>query len=250
MSLDVAGLTGKKNFYEDFNVGDAYEHARGKTMEPLENVLITNLVLNTAQLHFNEDAAEKLGGQPHRVVFGGVTASLVIGLAMQDTGEQAVEEVGLDKVRFRVPVMHGDTLYAFTEVLGKNDSHELCRGHRDVGEVHFKHYGVNQRGETVFEGERRVLIKKWAFSTFGLEYEEPAMVSAVVVAEERIIETVEPARPPKDKRAALPKKIVPKTVKTKPVRPAAAKGKKVKAKVVKKIAKLARKAVRPKKRSR
>lgn len=248
MSFDVAGLTGKGNFYEDFNVGEVYEHARGKTMEPLENVLITNLVLNTAQLHFNEDAAEKLGGQPHRVVFGGVTASLVIGLAMQDTGEQAVEEVGLDRVRFRVPVMHGDTLYAFTEVLGKNDSYESCRGHRDVGEVHFKHYGVNQRGETVFEGERRVLIKKWAFSAFGLEYEEPVPVSAVVVAEERIVETITPVRRPKLKRTRSTKKLAPKSVKTKSAKPAAAKGKKVKAKVVKKIAKLARKAVRPKKR--
>jgi itaconyl-CoA hydratase len=247
MSPDAAGLTGKKNFYEDFNVGDVYEHARGKTMEPLENVLITNLVLNTAQLHFNEDVAEKLGGQPHRVVFGGVTASLVIGLAMQDTGEQAVEEVGLDKVRFRVPVMHGDTLYAFTEVLGKNDSHELCRGHRDVGEVHFKHYGVNQRGETVFEGERRALIKKWAFSTFGLEYEEPIPVSAVVVAEERVIETIRPVGRAKLKPTRLTKKLAPKSVKTKSIKPAVAKEKKVKAKVVKKIAKLARKAVRPKK---
>jgi len=250
MSFDVAGLTGKDNFYEDFNVGDVYEHARGKTMEPIENVVITNLVLNTAQLHFNEDAAEKLGGQPHRVVFGGVTASLVIGLAMQDTGEQAVEEVGLDKVRFRLPVMHGDTLYAFTEVLGKNDSEEFSRGHREVGEIHFKHYGVNQRGETVFEGERRVLIKKRAFSTFGLEYEDPETVAAVVVAEERVIDTFTPKRAAKAKPAGLIKKAAPKSVKTKPVKPAAPKAKRVKAKVVKKIAKLASKAVHPKKRPR
>ena len=31
-------------------------HARGKTIEGLENVLITNLVMNTAQSHFNEHA--------------------------------------------------------------------------------------------------------------------------------------------------------------------------------------------------
>ncbi len=251
MSFDVAGLTGKDNYYEDFVVGDVYEHARGKTMEALENVLITNLVLNTAQLHFNEDAAERMAAQKHRVVFGGVTASLVIGLAMQDTGEQAIEEVGLDKVRFRVPVMHGDTLYAFTEVLGKNDSPDLCRGHSEVGEVHFKHYGVNNRGETVFEGERKVLIKKRAFSTFGLAYEEPQTVAAVVIAEERVVETFTQSPAPKSKRAGLPKKIVPKTVKTKAAKPAKPmKAKKVKAKVVKKIAKLARKAVRPKKRTR
>lgn len=174
MSLDAAALTGRGNYYEDFNVGDVYEHARGKTMEMLENVLITNLVLNTAQLHFNEHLAETAAAQKHRIVFGGVTASLVIGLAMQDTGEQAVEEVGLDKVRFRISVIHGDTLYAFTEVVGKDDDPALCRGHKNVGLVHFRHYGINQRNETVFEGERRVLIKKRAFSTRGLEVGEAA----------------------------------------------------------------------------
>ena len=130
MSIDAAALTGRGNYYEDFVVGDVYEHARGKTMEALENVLLTNLVLNTAQLHFNEDLAEKVAAQKHRIVFGGVTASLVIGLAMQDTGEQALEEVGLDKVRFRVSVIHGDTLYAFTEVVAKDDSAAASRGQK------------------------------------------------------------------------------------------------------------------------
>jgi acyl dehydratase len=177
MSIDARALTGRGNYYEDFIVGDVYEHARGKTMEALENVLLTNLVLNTAQLHFNEDLAEKIAAQKHRIVFGGVTASLVVGLAMQDTGEQAVEEVGLDKVRFRVSVIHGDTLYAFTEVVAKDDSAGVCRGHRNVGLVHFRHWGINQRDETVFEGERRALIKKRSFTTAGLEADE-AMATA------------------------------------------------------------------------
>ncbi|MBV8360702.1 MAG: MaoC family dehydratase [Deltaproteobacteria bacterium] len=162
MSTELSTLTGKSNFFEDFAIGDVFEHARGKTVEDLENVLITNLVLNTAQAHFNEDFAQSLE-QKHRITFGGVTASIVIGLAMQDTGENAVEEVGLDQVRFRVPVLHGDTLYAFTEVVNKEEEPTDSRGHKNVGLVHFRHWGVNQRGETVFEGERRVLIKKRAY---------------------------------------------------------------------------------------
>jgi len=173
MSIEAAALTGKNNYFEDFAVGDVYEHARGKTVEGLENVLITNLVLNTAQAHFNEHLAERLP-QGHRITFGGVTASIVIGLAMQDTGENAVEEVGLDKVRFRIPVLHGDTLYAFTEVVATEAAPADPRGHRDVGLVHFRHWGVNQRGETVFEGERRTLIKKRTFSTNGLSVGDEA----------------------------------------------------------------------------
>jgi acyl dehydratase len=167
MTIELSTLTGKGNFFEDFIVGDIYEHARGKTVEALENVLITNLVLNTAQAHFNEDLAQSLE-QKHRITFGGVTASMVIGLAMQDTGENAVEEIGLDQVRFRVPVLHGDTLYAFTEVLNKEEEPADPRGHKNVGLVHFRHWGVNQRGETVFEGDRHVLVKKRGFVTEGL----------------------------------------------------------------------------------
>jgi itaconyl-CoA hydratase len=177
MSIEAASLTGKGNYFEDFTVGDVYEHARGKTVEALENVLLTNLVLNTAQAHFNEHLAESLP-QKHRITFGGVTASIVIGLAMQDTGENAIEEVGLDKVRFRVPVLHGDTLYAFTEVVGKDEEPNDTRGHSNVGLVHFRHWGVNQRDETVFEGERRVLVKKQSFRTLPLRNERQSSASA------------------------------------------------------------------------
>jgi acyl dehydratase len=232
MSLDAAALTGRGNYYEDFIVGDVYKHARGKTMEMLENVLITNLVLNTAQLHFNEHLAETAAAQKHRIVFGGVTASLVVGLAMQDTGEQAVEEVGLDKVRFRISVIHGDTLYAFTEVVAKDDSPAVCRGHRDVGLVHFRHYGINQRNETVFEGERRVLIKKRSFTTRGLEVDDvaaPASVASRPAAKRpparALARAVKPARVAK-KKAVLskPAKAMKPAVKAKPGRARRKKG--------------------------
>jgi len=159
MNGKLAALTGHDNYFEDFTAGDVYEHARGKTMTEMDNVLITNLVMNTAQGHFNEHqmAGTALG---HRIVFGGITASFIVGLAMQDTGENALMELGLDKVRFQTPVFHGDTLYAFTEVLQMQDCDRP-----DAGEVRFRHRGVNQDGKPVFEGERRVLVKRrshWA----------------------------------------------------------------------------------------
>jgi itaconyl-CoA hydratase len=163
-------LTGRDNYFEDFNLGDVYEHARGKTVGEIDNVLITNLVMNTAQGHFNEHlmASNPIG---HRITFGGVTASLVIGLAMEDTGEQALAELALDKIRFRTPVLHGDTLYAFSEVMETHDFDAAAAGRPDlarynraeVGEVRFRHWGTNQRGEVVFEGERSVLLKRRAF---------------------------------------------------------------------------------------
>ena len=141
-------------FFEDFTVGDKIRHARGTTVGEIENQLLTKLVMNTAHAHFNEDAMKGTAWR-QRLVFGLVTGSIIIGLATQDTAEQAVAEVGLDKMRFRAPVFHGDTLYAYTEVLEKRDA-----DHADAGIVRFKHWGTKQDGTLVFEGERTVLIKR------------------------------------------------------------------------------------------
>jgi itaconyl-CoA hydratase len=59
-------------------------------------------------------------------------------------------------VRFTSPVFHGDTLHAFTEVLDT----WLDDARADAGVVKFRHYGVNQRDQMVFEGERTVLIRR------------------------------------------------------------------------------------------
>ena len=140
--------------FEDFTVGDKIRHARGTTVGELENQLLTKLVMNSAHAHFNEHAMKNTAwGQ--RLVFGLVTGSIIIGLATQDTAEQAIAEMALDKMRFRAPVFHGDTLYAYTEVIEKRDADRP-----DAGIVRFKHWGTKQDGTLVFEGERTVMIKR------------------------------------------------------------------------------------------
>ncbi|MCP5180379.1 MAG: MaoC family dehydratase [Pseudomonadales bacterium] len=158
--MTYTALTGSDNYFENFRVGDVYRHARGKTVTEQDNVGITLQVLNTAEGHFNEDLMQKAGvggrGWQERVVFGGVTIAIVIGLSMQDTGENAIAELSLDGIRLKSPVFHGDTLYAYTEVLGT----EAATDRDDAGIVHFRHWGVNQRDDVVFEGERHVLIRR------------------------------------------------------------------------------------------
>ncbi|MCU1683935.1 MAG: maoC like domain protein [Amycolatopsis sp.] len=148
-------ITATDNYFDDFEVGALFEHSRGRTVTEMDNVLLTLMVMNTAQGHFNEEfmAGTKFG---KRIVFGGITASMIIGLASQDTAENAIAELKLDKVRFSTPVFHGDTLYAFTEVLDAWPDGIRA----DAGIVRFRHYGVNQRDQVVFEGERTVLIKR------------------------------------------------------------------------------------------
>jgi itaconyl-CoA hydratase len=154
--MKLTPLTGSDNYFENFEVGAVYRHARGKTVEPLENVLFTNLVMNTAAGHFDEHVMQSHPAKK-RIVYGGVTISIVIGLATQDTGENAIRELGLDGIRLTQSVFHGDTLYALSEVLDKKDADR-----DDAGEVLFRHYGINQNDEMVFHGDRCVLIKKWS----------------------------------------------------------------------------------------
>lgn len=152
--MKIKYVTGAGNYFEDFAPGAVMKHDRAKTLEPLEQVLITNLVMNSSTGHLDE---EKMKGTPfgRRISFGGVNISLVIGLAAQDTAENALAELGMDKIRLMNPVFHGDTLTAFSEVLEVGPADR-----EDAGVVRFKHYGVNQHEKVVFEGERTVLVKR------------------------------------------------------------------------------------------
>ncbi|MEM6999893.1 MAG: MaoC family dehydratase, partial [Pseudomonadota bacterium] len=76
----IARLTSHDNYFEDFEVGQTIRHARGKTMTNLENVNITNMVMNTAQGHFNEHQMSKTP-VGKILCYGGVNFSLVLGLA-------------------------------------------------------------------------------------------------------------------------------------------------------------------------
>jgi itaconyl-CoA hydratase len=155
----LSPLTGRSNYFEDFEVGAVIRHSRGKTITPLENVLITNMVMNTADGHFNEHA---MAATPFGTIicYGGVNFSVVLGLASQDCCENALAELGLDDIRLTKPVVHGDTLYAYSEVLEKCDTDR-----DDAGIVVFRHLGVNQKDEVVAQLKRRVLVKRkshWA----------------------------------------------------------------------------------------
>jgi itaconyl-CoA hydratase len=149
-------LTGADNFFEDFVAGDTFRHARGKTITDFETATLAQLVMNTADGHFNADAMRHAEfGVP--VVFGGIVASLVLGIASQDTAEHATEELGIESMRFPHPVRTGDTVYAESEVLAADDE-----GDPAGGLVRFRHSGINQDGETVCEVRRTVRLRRRA----------------------------------------------------------------------------------------
>jgi acyl dehydratase len=150
------GILSDTGWFEDFTTGRRMRHARAATIGEVEGAYLAKLVMNTAQAHFNEQmlAGSELGDG--RLVFGLATAAMVYGLVSQDTAEHAAAELGWDKLRFRAPVHHGDTIEAFTEVLAVADD----PGRPDAGIVRFKHWGRRHDAVVVFEGERTTLIHR------------------------------------------------------------------------------------------
>ncbi|CAN5554819.1 (R)-specific enoyl-CoA hydratase RipB/Ich [soil metagenome] len=152
--MKIATLTSRHSYFEALAVGQVMRHARGKTVEAIESVMLTNLVMNSAPGHFDEHAM-KSSPFGRRVTYGGITAALVIGLASQDTAENVLTEIGLTGLRLKASVFLGDTLYAYSEVVAKEDGDRA-----DAGIVTFKHWGVNQDDVLVFECVRTALVKR------------------------------------------------------------------------------------------
>ncbi len=150
-------LTRSDNYFEDLEVGDVIVHPRGRTVGESEHMMLTNMVLNTAQLHFNQamvSADPKTYFDGRRVVYGGIVFAFVAGLASGETSENAIAELGYDNGRHTNPVFAGDTLFAESTVLEKHVG-DNPKG----GVVKLRLLGKNQRGEQVLEIERTLLVK-------------------------------------------------------------------------------------------
>ena len=140
-------------FFEDFTVGDRYRHPLGRTVTETDNIWFTLLTNNTHQVHFNADyAARTEFKQP--LVVSTLTLAIVTGLSVGDVSQNSVANLGWDKVRLPNPVFAGDTIYAESEVLEARPS----KSRPTNGVVRVRTRGFNQRGETVIEYERTVLV--------------------------------------------------------------------------------------------
>ncbi|MFW5659795.1 MAG: MaoC family dehydratase [Oceanicaulis sp.] len=142
-------------YFEEFEVGDVYEHRPGKTVTEYDNHLFTLLTLNTHPMHFDAEFA-KASEFKQNLVVSPYTLALLIGMSVTDVSQKAIANLGMDEVKFSAPVFAGDTLYAESEVLGKRES----KSRPGQGIVTVLTRGLNQRGEMVCTFKRNMLIPK------------------------------------------------------------------------------------------
>ena len=147
------GWTGR--VFEDFDVGDVYEHPLGRTVLAADNSWFTLLTLNTNPVHFDAVyAARTEFGKP--LVNSCLTLAIVTGQSVTDLSQNAMANLGWDEVRMPHPVFEGDTIYASSEVLETRES----KSRPQVGIVRVKTTGFNQDRTVVLEFKRTFMVYK------------------------------------------------------------------------------------------
>jgi len=141
--------------YEEFTVGDVYEHRPGRTISETDNTWFTLLTMNTHPMHFDREYA-KHSEFGKCLVVSPLTVALMVGMSVTDVSQKAIANLGWKEIKLPAPLFVGDTLYASSEVLSKRES----RSRTDAGIVQVLTTGVKQDGTIVCEFERVMLIAK------------------------------------------------------------------------------------------
>ncbi len=140
-------------FFEDFEIGDIYEHWPGKTITESDNNLFSLLTMNHHPVHLDIKYAEsKQHGKV--LVVGTLVFSLVVGMTVRDVSGNAIANLEYEKVLHLGPVHIGDTIYAKTEVLDKTKS----KTKQDRGIVYVETIAYNQNNDKILSFRRKVLI--------------------------------------------------------------------------------------------
>jgi acyl dehydratase len=142
-------------YFEEFETGDIFRHWPGRTISEADDTWFCLLTMNQHPLHIDAHYAK---GTQHgqRLVVGTLVFSIAVGMSVADISGRAIANLEYQDVKHVAPVFHGDTIYAETRILDKQES----RSKPDRGVVHVETRAFNQREETVLTFRRRVLVPK------------------------------------------------------------------------------------------
>lgn len=147
----VPGWTGR--FFEDFTVGDVFQHPLGRTVSQTDNAWFTLLTQNTAPVHVDQVyAAQTEYGRV--LVNSAFTLALVTGQSVSDVSQNVMANLGWDDVQLPNPLFEGDTVYSQSEVLSTRPSNSRP----NVGIVSVRTTGYQQDGKLIIRFDRTVMV--------------------------------------------------------------------------------------------
>ncbi|MGY8994477.1 MAG: MaoC family dehydratase [Rhodospirillales bacterium] len=142
-------------YYEDFIIGDIYEHRPGRTISDVDNTWFTLLTMNTHPLHFDEAYAAK-SEFGRTLVNSAFTLAVVAGMSVSDTSQKTIANLGWTDIKLTAPVFAGDTIYAESTVLEKRES----KSRPTAGIITIETRGVKDDGTQFMSYTRTFLIPK------------------------------------------------------------------------------------------
>ena len=142
------------NFFEDFALGQEIRHATPRTVTAGDQALYAALYGARFAVHTSDEFARTLG-YPRAPLDDLLVFHVVFGKTVPDISRNAVANLGYAACVFGEPVYPGDTLSTTSTVIGLKET-----SNRKTGVVYVRSTGVNQRGETVLDYARWVMVNK------------------------------------------------------------------------------------------
>ncbi len=140
-------------YFEDFVIGDVYEHRPGRTITETDSTWFTLLTMNQHPMHFDKEFA-KHSEFGKCLVVSPLTLALLVGMSVQDTSGKAIANLGWNDIKMPAPMFVGDTLYGESEVIAKRES----KSRPTQGIVTIRTVGKKQDGTVVMTFDRNMLI--------------------------------------------------------------------------------------------
>lgn len=145
----------KGHFFDEFDLGQIFEHHWGRTINEGDNSLFTALTLSYNPLYFNQEYARAYG-HPGIVIHPMLVFLTVFGLSVEDLSEVGGVFLGVEKLVFSHPVHVGDTLTARSAVINLRNS----ESRQNAGIATWYTEGFNQRQQQVVAFRRTNLVNK------------------------------------------------------------------------------------------
>lgn len=150
-----AKLWPKGRLFEDFHVGQRFDHHWGRTITESDIIQFSTLTLSFNPLYFNRPFA-KAHGHPDIVVNPQLIFNVVLGLSVEDCSEIGGPFLGVYDLAYDRPVYPGTTIVARSETTDVR----VSESNPANGIVTWRTEGFDEDGQRVVGFRRSNLVRK------------------------------------------------------------------------------------------
>ena len=142
------------NFFEDFKIGQVFQHATPRTVSDGDSALYIALTGARQVLHSAQPVAHAMGYQ-NRTIDDLLAFHIALGKTVPDISINAIANLGYAQVQFVRPIYAGDTISAKSTVVGLKQNSD-----GKSGIVYVQCEALNQDHQVVISWIRWVMVRK------------------------------------------------------------------------------------------